>query len=118
MLPAGVVPFPEQMRIYWSKMDARHKVEIVNFAVAFEREELDPGCPRDCMRALEIGRAIAKANAPDCQSAVFVGEREGKIEINILTSDVRMNDYKSLGLKVGSRSRFQAVVDKVCAAYK
>ena len=47
MLPDGVVPFSAQMGILWSRMDVRHKVEIVRFTVAFEREELDPDSPHD-----------------------------------------------------------------------
>ena len=117
MLPDGVVPFSAQMGILWSRMDVRHKVEIVRFTIAFEREELDPDSPEDSLKALELGREIAKANTPDCQSAVFVGAKDGKVVIDILTNDVRMSDCKSIGLKTCTRSRFQHLVDKVYAAY-
>ena len=117
MLPDGVVPFLRQMKIYWSKADVRHKVEIVWFTVVFEREELDPNSPEDYMRALEIGRGIAKANTPDCQSAVFVDARNDEVVINILTNDVRISNHRSVGLKTCTRSRFQQLVDKVCGAY-
>lgn len=115
MLPDRVVPFLIQMAIYWSKMDARHKTEVIRFTITFDREELDPDSPEDSLKALEIGREIAKANTPDCQSAVFVDERDGKVEINILTNDVRMSNHKSVGLKVCARSRFQQLVDRAWA---
>ena len=117
MLPDGVIPFSAQMGILWSRMDVRHKVEIVRFTVAFEREELDPDSPEDCMKALELGREIANANTPDCQSVVSMDARDGKVVIDILTNDVRMSDCKSVGLKACTRSRFQHLVDKVYAAY-
>ena len=117
MLPDGIVPFSAQMGILWSKMDVRHKVEIVRFTAAFEREELDPDSPEDCLKALKLGRELAKSNTPDCQSVVSVDARNGKVVIDILTNDVRLSDCKSVGLKACTRSRFQALVDEICSAY-
>lgn len=119
MLPDHVISFEKQMQPFWNKADPRHTTQINRCIVSFSTEELDPDDPGDCARALDIGREIARANAPDCQSAVFVQTdgRGHKVHIHILTNDVRMSDCKGVDSKAYSHFHFAPLVDKICARH-
>ena len=101
MLADRSVRFEEQMRPFWDRMDARHKIQVDRCVVSFSTNELDPDDEADQLTALEIGCRIAKTNAPDCQSAVFVhADGKGhKLHLHILTNDVRMSDHKGIDPK-------------------
>ena len=119
MLPDEIVPFEQQMQPLWDKADPRHKTQVNRFIVSFATSELDPDSSEDLGKALEIGCEIAKANAPDCQSAVYV-QTDGvghKIHIHILTNDVTMTDYKGLDSKAYAHWHFKPLVDKICSKY-
>lgn len=119
LLPDSVVPFEQQMQPFWNKADPRHKIQIDRFIVSFSPDELDPARPESCVTALAIGCEIARRNAPDNQSAVFVQTdgAGGKVHIHILTNDVTMTDYKGLDPKAYAHFCFRPIVDEVCRQY-
>ena len=87
-------------------------------------EELDPGDPEDCFKALEIGCEFARTNAPDCQSAVFVQAdskgrdgRGGKLHVHVITNDVRMSDCKGIDPRAYAHFHFSRIVDGICGRY-
>lgn len=119
MLPDEIVPFEQQMQPLWDKADPRHKTQVNRFIVSFATSELDPDSPEDLGKALDIGCEIAKANAPDCQSSVYV-QMDGKghkVHLHILTNDVTMTDYKGLDSKAYAHWHFKPLVDKICSRY-
>lgn len=119
MLPDQTVRFEEQMRPLWDRMDARHKVQVNRCVVSFSPNELDPDDEADQLTALEIGCRIAEANAPDCQSAVFV-QADGKghkLHLHILTNDVRLSDHKGVDSRAYYHPHFRRLVDKICGEY-
>lgn len=119
MLPDITVRFEEQMRPLWDRMDARHKIQVNRCVVSFSPKELDPDDEADQLTALEIGCRIAEANAPDCQSAVFV-QADGKghkLHLHILTNDVRLGDHKGVDSRAYYHPHFRRLVDKICGEY-
>lgn len=119
MLPDSVVQFEAQMQVFWNKADPRHKIQIDRFIVSFSTDELDPDNPEDLVKALDIGCRIARENAPDSQSAVYV-QTDGvghKVHLHILTNDVTMTDHKGLDSKAYFHFHFRQIVDKICEEY-
>lgn len=119
MLPDEVLPFEEQMQPLWDRADPRHTTQIDRFIVSFATSELDPDDPGDLCKALDIGCELARTNAPDCQSAVFV-QTDGvghKVHLHILTNDVTLRGYKGIDPKAYAHWHFKPLVDKTCAKY-
>ena len=119
MLPDQTVRFEEQMRPLWDRMDARHKIQVNRCVVSFSSKELDPDNEADQLTALEIGCRIAEANAPNCQSAVFV-QADGKghkLHLHILINDVRISDHKGVDSKAYYHPHFRKLVDQICKEY-
>ena len=119
MLPDSVVSFERQMQPFWDRADSRHIIQVDRCIVSFHPSELDPDKPEDCAKGLAIGCEIARRNAPDNQSAVFL-QKDGKgrkIHLHILTNDVNMSDYKGIDSKAYAHFHFQKIVDKVCEQY-
>lgn len=119
MLPDEIVPFETQMQPLWDRADPRHKIQVDRFIVSFATSELDPDDPGDQAKALDIGCEIAKANAPDCQSAIFV-QTDGvghKLHIHIVTNDVTLKRYKGIDSKAYAHWHFKPLVDQVCKQY-
>lgn len=119
MLPDSVVPFEKQMQPFWDRADSRHTTQTDRFIVSFARSELDPEKPEDGIKGLAIGREIAKKNAPDNQSIVYV-QKDGKSglwHLHILTNDVNMSDYKGINPMAYAHFHFQQIVDEVCEQY-
>jgi len=119
MLPDRALAFERQMKPLWDRMDARHKIQVDRCVVSFSPNELDPDKKADQLKALEIGCRIAEANAPRCQSAVFV-QADGKghkLHLHILTNDVRMDDHKGLEREAYYHPYFRKLVDKICKEY-
>ena len=87
--------------------------------MSFHPSELDPDKPEDCVKGLAIGCEIAKRNAPDNQSAVFLQKdgKGGKIHLHILTNDVNMSDGKGINPAAYAHFHFQKIVDEVCRQY-
>lgn len=88
MLPNRALTFERQLKPLWDRMDARHKIQVGRCVVSFSPKELDSDKELDQLKALEIGRRIAEANAPHCRSAVFV-QSDGKghrLHLHILTN--------------------------------
>ena len=98
MMPDSAVPFEEQMRPYWNRASRRHTTQVDRFILSFATEELDPGKPEDCLKALEIAREFAREIAPCSQAAVFVQAdgKGGKLHVHVLVNDVRMDDGKGI----------------------
>lgn len=119
MLPDGVVPFEQQMQPLWDRASARHTTQIDRLIVSFAKGELDPEKPEDRLKGLAIGCEIARRNAPDNQSAVFL-QTDGKgglIHLHILTNDVNISDGKGINSKAYAHWHFQKIVDEVCQQY-
>lgn len=119
MLPDRALSFERQMKPLWDRVDARHKIQVDRCVVSFSPKELDPNDKEDQLKALEIGCRIAEANAPNCQSAVFVQAdgRGHKLHLHILTNDVRMGDHKGLEREAYHHPHFRKIVDKICKEY-
>lgn len=119
MLPDRALSFERQMKPLWDRMDPRHKIQVDRCVVSFSPKELNPDSKRDQLKALEIGCRIAEANAPNCQSAVFVQAdgRGHKLHLHILTNDVRMGDHKGLEREAYYHPHFRKIVDKICKEY-
>lgn len=119
MLPDSVVPFEQQMQPFWDRADARHTTQINRCIVSFATSELDASKPEDRLKGLAIGCEIARRNAPDNQSAVFIQTdgKGGKIHLHILTNDVNLSDYKGINSKAYAHWHFQQIVDEVCQQY-
>ena len=119
MLPDSVVSFERQMQPFWDRADSRHIIQVDRCIVSFHPSELDPDKPEDCAKGLAIGCEIARRNAPDNQSAVFLQKdgKGGKIHLHILTNDVNMSDYKGIDSKAYAHFHFQKIVDGVCEQY-
>lgn len=119
MLPDEVIPFEQQMRPYWERAHSRHTVQIDRCIVSFHPSELDPDKPEDCVKGLAIGREIAKRNAPDNQSAVFLQKdgKGGKIHLHILTNDVNISDCRGIDSQAYAHWHFERIVDEVCQQY-
>ena len=124
MLPDEAVRFEIQMQPFWNKARSNHTIQADRFIISFALEELDPGDPEDCFKALEIGCEFARTNAPDCQSAVFVQAdskgrdgRGGKLHIHVITNDVRMSDCKGLDPRAYAHFHFSRIVDRICGRY-
>lgn len=119
MLPDEIVSFECQMQPFWNKADPRHTTQIDRFIVSFSPDELNPDNPEDLATARDIGCEIAKENAPDNQSAVFV-QTDGtghKVHIHILTNDVTIMDHKGVDSRAYAHWHFRPLVDKVCSRY-
>lgn len=119
MLPDNVVSFERQMQPFWNRADSRHTIQVDRCIVSFHPSELDPDKPEDCAKGLAIGCEIAKRNAPDNQSAVFLQKdgKGGKIHLHILTNDVNISDYKGIDPAAYAHFHFQKIVDEVCQQY-
>lgn len=119
MLPDEVMPFEQQMRPYWERAHFRHTTQVNRLIVSFHPSELDPDKPEDCVLGLAIGCEIAKRNAPDNQSAVFLQKdgKGGKVHLHILTNDVNMSDYRGIDPSAYAHFHFQKIVDEVCQQY-
>ena len=119
MLPDKAIRFERQMQPVWNHMDARHKIQVDRCVVSFSTKELDLYKPEDQLKALEIGCKIAKRNAPECQSAIFVhADGKGhKLHLHILTNDVKFKDYRGLESEAYYHPRFRRIVDEVCKDY-
>ena len=119
MLPDEVVSFEQQMQPFWDRADSRHIIQVDRCIVSFHPSELDPDKPEDCAKGLAIGCEIAKRNAPDNQSAVFLQKdgKGGKIHLHILTNDVNMSNYKGIDPAAYAHFHFQKIVDEVCQQY-
>lgn len=119
MLPDDVIPFEEQMQIYWNKASVKHTTQVNRCIVSFAKEELDPEKPEDVLKGLAIGCEIARRNAPDNQTAVFLQTdgKGGKVHLHLLTNDVNMSDYKGIDSKAYVHWSFQQIVDEVCHQY-
>lgn len=119
MLPDEVIPFEQQMRPFWERAHFRHTIQVDRLIVSFHPSELDPEKPEDCVLGLAIGCEIAKRNAPDNQSAVFLQKdgKGGKIHLHILTNDVNMSDCKGIDSQAYAHFHFQKIVDEVCQQY-
>ena len=119
MLPDEVVSFEQQMQPFWDRADSRHIIQVDRCIVSFHPSELDPDKPEDCAKRLAIGCEIAKRNAPDNQSAVFLQKdgKGGKIHLHILTNDVNMSNYKGIDPAAYAHFHFQKIVDEVCQQY-
>lgn len=119
MLPDEVIPFEQQMRPYWARAHFRHTIQVDRLIVSFHPSELDPDKPEDCVLGLAIGCEIAKRNAPDNQSAVFLQKDGvgGKIHLHIITNDVNMSDCKGIDPSAYAHFHFQQIVDDVCKEY-
>lgn len=119
MLPDSVVPFEKQMQPFWDKADSRHTTQINRLIVSFARSELDPDKPENGPKALAIGRKIAKKNASDNQSIVYV-QKDGKSglwHLHILTNDVNISDYRGINPLAYAHFHVQKIVDEVCQEY-
>lgn len=119
MLPDSVVPFEKQMQPFWDRADSRHTTQTNRFIVSFAASELDPEKPEDGMKGLAILEEIARKNAPDNQSAIFM-QRDGKGRKwhgHIITNDVNMSDFKGIDSKAYAHFHFQKIVDEVCQQY-
>lgn len=119
MLPDNVVPFEKQMQPFWDRADSRHTTQTNRFIVSFAVSELDPEKPEDGMKGLAILEEIARRNAPDNQSAIFM-QRDGKGRKwhgHIITNDVNMSDFKGIDSKAYAHFHFQKIVDEVCQQY-
>lgn len=119
MLPDEVVKFEQQMRPYWERAHSRHTIQVDRCIVSFHPDELDPDKPEDCVKGLAVGCEIARRNAPDNQSAVFLQKDGvgGKIHLHILTNDVNMSDGKGINPAAYAHFHFQKIVDEVCQQY-
>lgn len=119
MLPDSAVPFEEQMRPYWNRASRRHTTQVDRFILSFATEELDPGKPEDCLKALEIAREFAREIAPYSQAAVFVQAdgKGGKLHVHVLVNDVCMDDGKGIDSSAYYFPHFSAVADRLCAKY-
>ena len=119
MLPDEVIPFEQQMRPFWERAHFRHTIQVDRLIVSFHPSELDPDKPEDCVMGLAIGCEIAKRNAPDNQSAVFLQKdgKGGKIHLHIITNDVNMSDCKGINPAAYAHFHFQKIVDEVCQQY-
>ena len=120
MLPDSVIPFEDQMRIFWDRrVSIRHIIEADRFMISFGPDELSKDDPEDVETAAKIGREFALANMPDCQSAIFVqGDgKGGMLHVHIITNDTRMTDCKGLNKEAYFHSHFSKIVDKICAKY-
>lgn len=119
MLPDSVVSFEQQMQPLWDRAHVRHTTQIDRLIVSFARGELDPEKPEDRLKGLAIGCEIARRNAPDNQSAVFL-QTDGKgglIHLHILTNDVNISDGRGIDPKAYAHWHFQQIVDEVCQQY-
>lgn len=119
MLPDSVVPFEQQMQPLWDKAHARHTTQVDRCIVSFHRDELNPDKPEDRLKGLAICCEIARRNAPDNQSAVFlqVDGKGGLIHGHIITNDVNLSDGKGIDPKAYAHWHFQKIVDEVCHQY-
>lgn len=119
MLPDSVVPFEKQMQPFWDRADSRHTIQVNRCIISWARSELDPDDPENFVRAGAIACEIARRNAPDNQSAIFIqndGEG-GMLHAHILTNDVNMSDYKGIDSLAYAHFHFQQITDEVCQQY-
>ena len=94
-------------------------LQVDRYIVSFARSELNPDEAEDCMKGLAIGCEIARKNAPDNQSAVFL-QKDGKgglVHLHIITNDVNMSDYRGINPSAYAHFHFQKIVDEVCQQY-
>lgn len=119
MLPDSVVPFEKQMQPIWDKARALHTTQVDRFIVSFHRDELDPSKPEDRLKGLNICCEIARRNAPDNQSAVFlqIDGKGGLIHGHIVTNDGNISDGKGINPQAYAHWHFQKIVDEVCHQY-
>lgn len=119
MLPDSVVPFEKQMQPFWDRADSRHTIQVNRLIVSFARSELDPDEPENGMKGLAILEEIARRNATDNQSCLFM-QRDGKGGLwhgHILTNDVNISDFKGINSEAYAHFHFKKIVDEVCEQY-
>ena len=119
MLPDEAIPFEIQMRKFWDRASAKHTTQVNRFIISFHPDELDPDDPADCQKALKIGIAFAKENCLHSQSAIFV-QADGvghKLHLHIVSSDVRMDNYKGVDPSTYYHAYFSQIVDEICSRY-
>lgn len=119
MLPGEVVPFEQQMQVYWNRARSNHTMQIDRFVVSFSRKELDPDNPADIARAGAILCEIAEKLGPDHQALVAVQTdgAGGLIHGHIAMNDVSMRDNKGLPATQYHFSSLKQIVNEVCAQH-
>lgn len=119
MLPNNVVPFCDQMQMFWYKADPRHTIQIDRYILSFSANELDPHNPGDIAKAHYIGCAFAEKIAPGHQVMVAT-QTDGKgglIHVHMAVNDVNMITLKGLPSGRYLHAHVRQLADQLCQNY-
>ena len=116
MLPDNVVPFEQQMQIYWNKADPRHTTQLDRFIISFAKTELDPSDPAQVLKGHLTACEIAREVFPDYQAVVAtqIDGKGGLIHCHIGVNDVNMNTLKGMDSIKYAHFHFSKEIDRIC----
>lgn len=72
MLPEEVMPYADQMRVYWNKASSRNKNQVRRIITSFSKEELDPADPKSAEIALAMLQEHARTYYPGRQVLICI----------------------------------------------
>ena len=104
------------MRIYWTKADPRHKIQLDRFIISFSRSELDPEDPAQVLKGHLTACEIARELFPEHQSVVAtqIDGRAGLVHCHIGASDVNMITLKGMDSIKYAHFHFSKESDRIC----
>ena len=119
MLPDDVVPFEQQMQLFWNRADSRHKIQLDRFVISFSPDELNPERPEDVLMAGAMLTEFAREYLPGHQVAVFIQTdgKGGKIHGHLAANDVHMETFKGMDSKCYAHFHLEKELDKFCEQY-
>ena len=96
LLPDSVMPYEDQMNIYWKKASPKHKIQIRRIVGSFSKKELPPEDENSRFKAMEMATQFAESFYPDRQAAIFIQDDGvgGCIHFHLLVNDCSMTDGK------------------------
>lgn len=72
MLPEEVMPYADQMQVYWNKASSRNKNQVRRIITSFSKEELDPADPKSAEIALAMLQEHARTYYPGRQVLICI----------------------------------------------
>lgn len=110
LLPDAVMPYEDQMQIYWNRASSKNKNQIRRIIGSFSENELSPDDEQSPFIAYSMARDFVEEYYPDRQCAIFI-QSDGvgnKIHFHALVNNVSITDYKGC---TDEQCRFRYVAD-------
>lgn len=117
MLPDDVMPFEDQMQVYWNKASRKNKNQVRRIITSYSKKELDSEDPRSALIAAQIARRHIQEYYPDRQAAIFIQAdgKGGMLHVHTLVNNVSMTECKGCS---DEQTKFYYVAKTVDAVAK